>query len=408
MYTYKIMLRPNNKQKTRIKLTINKCVEAHNIIYDILDNCLKNKTKTPSLSEIRKEFTLIKGIKDKEVLNQRLGLTNKEIREKHLDTLFYDVSNDSLKQEVKDAYKSFVTFLKKNSKYPKKKKYSNYPKSMYVDPYKIRFTNNKVKLEKLVNTKKQNRQVLNWIKLSEKDRIPLNCKYYNPRVSFDGENFWLTVGVEDAYRPKKKLNKVTNDTLGIDMNIKEIVTSNKIHYQNVNKDKKIKKEIKKLKRIQRSLSRKYEANKNIEERKNKKSKNFIKNLNSLRKRYKRINNLKDDRFTKIIEDIYLRPPKKIVIEDLDIDSMRKNKQISSYIQISSFRKFYNRLKDKAIKYKTEIITADRYYPSSKMCSCCGNIKKTLLLSERTYKCDLCGLTINRDYNASINLKNYRK
>ena len=192
------------------------------------------------------------------------------------------------------------------------------------------------------------------------------------------------------------------------MNIKEIVTSNNIHYQNVNKDKQVKKEIKKLKRIQRSLSRKYEANKNLEERKNKKSKNFIKNLNSLRKEYKRINNLKNDRFTKIIEDIYLSPPKRIVIEDLDIESMRKNKQISSYIQLSSFRKFYNRLKNKAIKYKTEIITADRYYPSSKMCSSCGNVKKNLLLSERTYKCEICGLVIDRDYNASINLMNYRK
>ena len=148
MYTYKVMIHPNNKQETKIRRTLNKCIECQNIVYDYLDSFVKNNEKIPSCSDVRKWFTIQKRIKDNEVINKRINLTKREMIENHLDTLFYDVSNDALKQMVKDTYNSFVRFFKKISKYPIRKSYYDHHKSFYVDPYKIDFTDKKVILEK--------------------------------------------------------------------------------------------------------------------------------------------------------------------------------------------------------------------------------------------------------------------
>ena len=402
MYTYKIMLLPNNKQKTSLKNTMNKCIEASNIIHDLLKKYIDNKKNIPNVFDVRKAFTKIKRKKDDEVLALRNGLTHKEMREKHLDVLFYDVSNDALKQAVKDKYKSFINCFRKLSRFPVKKNFNQFPKSFYVDPYKIGFTNNKVILEKLTTSLKRNRQVLNVIKLAEKGRIPIGVKYYNPRVSFDGIHFWLCVGVDDQNAPKKKLKPLTDKEVGIDLNIKEFVTSDNVRYKNILKTSKYLKNEKKLKRLLRSLSRKYEVNKT----KKTKSNNFIKQKYLIRKQYKKNSNLLRSNIEFIIEDIYKTPPKKIVIEDLDVKSMQKNKLISNKLQLIGFHKFKLLLINKAEKYKTTIVEANRYYPSSKKCCKCGNIKRLLPLNIRTYKCEKCGLIINRDYNAAINLKNY--
>ena len=112
MYTYKVVIHPNNKQRSKIIKTMNKCIECQNIIFDILSSFVKRKEKLPSCLEIRKMFTNIKKEKDIEAINNRKGLTKKQQREKHLDVLFYDVSNDALKQTIKDTYNSFVRFFK--------------------------------------------------------------------------------------------------------------------------------------------------------------------------------------------------------------------------------------------------------------------------------------------------------
>ena len=405
MYTYKVVIHPNNKQRSKIIKTMNKCIECQNIVFDILSSFVKRKEKLPSCLEIRKMFTNIKKEKDKETINNRKGLTKKQQREKHLDVLFYDVSNDALKQTIKDTYNSFVRFFKKESKFPSRKTYVDKHKSFYVDPYKIKFTDKKVKLEKISNNPKANRAVLNYISLAEKNRIPINVKYYNPRVIYDGYRFYIVVSVDDENAPIKKSKELENKTIGIDVNISSIVTSENKVYVSVNKEKKVKKAVRKLKRKQRSLSRKYEVAKK-EKRKLKECKNFIKNKKTNRVLIERINNLRNDYIEKVIEDILIKPPRKIVVEDLDVKSMQQNKKISSLIQISSFSKFINKLIEKCSKYNIEIIKANRYYPSSKMCSKCKNIKEKLLLSERVYKCSNCNNKINRDYNAAINLANY--
>ena len=121
MYTYKVMIHPNNKQKTKIRRTLNKCIECNHIVYDYLVGFINNQEKLPSIYDVRRWFTTQKLIKDRETISKRTGLRKKEILSNHLDTCFYDVSNDALKQTVKDTYNSFIRYYKKLSSFPKKK-----------------------------------------------------------------------------------------------------------------------------------------------------------------------------------------------------------------------------------------------------------------------------------------------
>ena len=407
MRTIKIKIHPNNKQSTKIKQTMNKCIEAQNIIFTMCKYYLDNNLKLPSCSSIRKEFTKIKKEKDLETINKRIGLTKKEQREQHLDVLFYDVSNDSLKQMVKDTYNAFIRYFKKLGKYPNRKSFKDKHKSMYVDPYKIKFTSSKVKLEKISSSLKENRQILNWINLAEKDRIPLNVKYYNPRVIFDGYNFYLTVGIEDKDYPlkTKSLEKESNP-IGLDLNINSFVTSSNDVYKNINSTRKIKNLTRRLKRYQRSISKKIEYSKRYKIKLST-CKNFIKQKKQIYNIYSKLRNIRENSYYQISHLILSKNPKYIVIEDLDVKSMYKNKRIASLLQVTGFRKFVNILENISSKYNIPIKKVDRYYPSSKMCSSCSHIKEKLSLSTRTYICSSCGLSINRDLNASINLLNYK-
>lgn len=412
MYTYKVMIHPNNKQETKIRRTLNKCIECNNIIYDYLDSFVKNKETFPKCSDVRKWFTVQKRIKDNEVISKREGMTKKEMIENHLDTLFYDVSNDALKQEIKDTYNSFIRFFKKLSKYPVKKSYQAYKKSFYVDPYKIEFTTSKVKLEKIANNQKKNRQILNLISLAEKNRIPTNAAYYNPRVVLEGNKFYIVVAVDNEYAPKKKAVIDKNKTIGIDVNIKSIVTSDNVVYKTVTKTKNYKKAQKQFKRAQKKLSRRCiiakEHNKELRH-----SKNYQKIKEKWRKYKDRLLNLRDDHITRIIEEISLLGPSKICVETLDVKSMQKKekgkrKTIAQGIQENPFRKFLSTLEERLTKRGIQIIYADKWYPSSKKCNICGYIKEDLKLSDRVFVCPNCSLKINRDYNAAINLNNYLK
>ncbi len=415
MYTYKVMIHPNNKQATKIRRTLNKCIECQNIVYDYLDSFLKSNTKLPSCGDVRKWFTLQKQIKDSEAIKARMNMTKKEMINNHLDTLFYDVSNDALKQTIKDTYNSFIRYFKKLSKYPVKKKYSDRHKSFYVDPYKIAITVNKVRLEKIANNPKSNRQVLNYISLAEKNRIPLNAKYYNPRVSYDGISFYLTVSVDDEYAPKKKVNKQSDRVIGIDLNNAKIVTSENINYIQGTKLNNYKKINRRKKRLQKSLSRKYLVCNPENKKKFKLSKNYRKTKALATKLSKRLKNICEDNHNRIITNILLNPPRIIVLEDLYVKEMSskekrdkmtaKEKLASKNITEASMRKFRNMLENRCHKHNVSIVIADKYYPSTKKCSKCGSIKE-MKIEDRTYICDKCGLILNRDLNAAINLANY--
>ena len=348
--------------------------------------------------------------KDQQNLIKDYETTQKEIQQQQTDFTIEKINQqkDQAKQDyTKEQKASYVDYQKQSNQFGANAEamasrglnYTGYAESSQVSMY------NTYQNRYATARETYNRAVLNYISLAEKNRIPINVKYYNPRVIYDGYRFYIVVSVDDENAPIKKSKELENKTIGIDVNISSIVTSENKVYVSVNKEKKVKKAVRKLKRKQRSLSRKYEVAKK-EKRKLKECKNFIKNKKTNRVLLERINNLRNDYIEKVIEDILIKPPRKIVVEDLDVKSMQQNKKISSLIQISSFTKFINKLIEKCSKHNIEIIKTNRYYPSSKMCSKCKNIKEKLLLSERVYKCSNCNNKINRDYNAAINLANY--
>ena len=245
-------------------------------------------------------------------------------------------------------------------------------------------------------------------------------KYYNPRIELIGDSFWLVITVSEA--PVKKTREKSDEVIGIDVNINSVYTSDNTEYIRITKTNKYKKELKRFKRIQRRLSNKYllieEYNKISKVKKKYKDfKNYQKNLVIKRKKQKRLNNLVDSDIDNIITQIINKSPKTLCIESLDVNDMKEyhknnnidkkeKKYIAKGIQVNPFRKFIKRLEERVSKENIEIIEASQWYKSSKLCSNCNNIKEKLKLSDRTYKCSKCGLEINRDYNASINLKKY--
>ena len=407
MYTFKVMLKPNNKQLTKIKLTMNKCIEAHNIVLDYLMSFINKKEQIPSIFEVRRWFTTIKKERDNEIIKQRNGLTHKEQRDKHLDTLFYDVSNDALKQAVKDTYASFVNWFRKLTKIPVKKRFNDYKKSFYVDPYKIEFTDRHVKLEKIANSQKQNRLVLNMIRLSEIDRIPRKVKYYNPRVVIEGDRVFIVVSVDDINAPKKYQAKLSNQIIGIDVNVQSIDLSDNRSYRSPIYTSRVRKIIKKGKRIQRRCS-----NKLLVAPKNDKGRIIISNkFKELNKRVqkfrRRLVNIYTAYHLKVINDILTDPPKEIHIEDLSISDMKQDKRKAHSIHISSWGKFFKKLEDKCKTLNIKFVKIDRFYPSSKMCHQCGYINKNLTLKDRIYICPKCGYVNKRDLNAALNIRDYK-
>ena len=374
----KVMLIPNNKQKTKLFQCCGVGRFAYNWTLGKQQENYKNGGKFISDNDLRKEFTQLKKTKEYEWLNQYF--------------------NNIPKQAIKDACDSYKKFFKGYSKFPKFKSKKKSRPSFYVDNIKIQFTDTHVKLEKISNSTKKNKTKLNWIRLAEKGRIPTDCKYSNPRVTFDGINFWISVGIE----VEESTEVPTNNGVGIDLGIKDLaICSDKVTYKNINKTQKIKKLEKRKHRLQRSISRKYLNNKKGESYY--KTSNIIKSEKKLLKLNHRLTNIRNDYLHKVTSKIINRKPKFITIEDLNVSGMMKNKHLSKAIQQQKLYEFRRQLEYKCKWNNIELRIVDRYYPSSKLCHNCGQIKSDLKLSDRIYKCD-CGYEEDRDYNASLNLR----
>ena len=192
--------------------------------------------------------------------------------------------------------------------------------------------------------------------------------------------------------------------LGIDLGIKNTaVCSDGTVYKNINKTKRIKKLKKRLKREQRSLSRSIEYSKS-NKIKLKDLKNFNKKKLKIQRIFYRLHCIRNDYNNKIVNEITRTKLKYITIEDLKVSNMIKNKYLSKGIQEQNFFSIRIKIINKCKERNIELRLVDRFYPSSKTCSCCGIVKKDLKLNDRIYKCCNCGLEIDRDYNASINLE----
>ena len=374
------MLLPNNKQNTKLFQYANTARFAYNWAIGREKENYKNGGKFISDGELRKEFTQLKKMNEYFWLNK--------------------VSNNVTKQAIKDACNAYERFFKGYSKFPKFKSSKYSAPSFYQDNIKIQFSETHVKVEGFATSKKKNKQKLNWIKLAENNRIPTNCKYINPRIKYDGLNWYLTVGIEC----QDSVTLPSTEGIGIDLGIKDLaICSDGNKYQNINKTQRVKKLEKQKRRLQRSISRSYEKNKKGESYC--KTKNVIKKEKLLLKLNHRLTNIRQNYLHQVTSEIIKREPSFIVLEELNVSGMMKNKHLSKSVQQQRFYEFRRQIEYKSKWNNISIILADRFFPSSKLCSCCGKIKKDLKLSDRIYKCE-CGNVIDRDYQAALNLKKY--
>lgn len=383
---FKVRLEPNKKQISMLFQCAGVSRLAYNWCLAKQQENHKNGGKFISDGELRKEFTTLKKSEEYKWLNK--------------------YSNNITKQAIKDGCEAYKKFFDGKARFPRFKSRKRSKLSFYVDTLKIRVTENSVKLEKLTESKKSSKQKFNWIKLSENNRIPFGeyTTYLNPRVSYDGVYWYISVSTD--VEVMKEAVSLTNESLGIDVGIKSlaVLSNGRPPFKNINKTQTVRNLEKRLKRLQRKVSRKYDMNKKGNQYK--KTKHIIKLEKSIRRIHNRLNNIRTDYIQKATTQIVKTKPSRVVMETLNISGMLKNKHLSKAIAQQKLYEFKRMLEYKCKIYGVEFIEADAFYPSSKMCSCCGRISKYLKLSDRVYKCE-CGNVMDRDLNASINLSKYK-
>ena len=369
----KIRLSPTKEQEELMFQSVGIARFAYNWGLSKWEEMYKEGLK-PSKAKIRKEF-------------------NNSIRKNDDFKWLYNVSGQITAQafaDLEDAYKNFFDGLAQRPKFKNKKKSK---KSFYVRYDAIKFSNNRVNIEKIGK-----------VKYSSNYKIPKLDKYTNPRCHFDGKYWYLTFGFEHG-ESQASLNE--DLSIGIDLGISHLAIVNHLDkpIKNINKSKEVRRLKKKLKRLQRQVSRKYEMNKKGS--KFVKTNNIIKLERQIKLVHRRLNNIRNNHIHQATSKIIKLNPYRVVMEDLNVSGMMKNKHLAEKIAEQKFYEFKRQMKYKCEFNKIEFALADRWYPSSKACSCCKNIKKDLKLSDRTYICNECGLVIDRDKNASINLGNYK-
>lgn len=310
-------------------------------------------------------------------------------------TWIKEVSSKSVKKSIEDGCAAFARFFKHQSAFPKFKKKGKSDVKMY-------FVKNNPK-DCFCERHRVNIPTLGWVRLKEKGYIPTTKDGFvikSGTVSIKAGRYYVSVLVEI---PNATISNTSNTGMGIDLGLKDFaILSDGRTYKNINKSAGLKKLEKQLRREQRCLSRKYENLKKGEST----QRNISKQKLRVQKLHHRIENIRTDYINKIIAEIVKTKPLFITIEDLNVSGMMKNRHLSKAVASQKFYEFKTKLKAKCDENGIELRIADRFYPSSKLCHCCGQIKKDLRLSDRIYKCG-CGYITDRDFNASLNLRDVK-
>lgn len=311
-----------------------------------------------------------------------------------------EVSSNVMKNAVQTASKALDDFFDNQKGYPKFKSRHKSKWSFYVNYESLKRLPNGFQGEKL-----------GYVKTSEP--LPkIKGKYKNPYISFDGKHWYLSIG----YEVKPQKIELSDESIGIDLGIKDlaILSTGKV-YKNINKTRRIKQLKKRLRREQRKVSRKIEGNITKRDSRQrpiwKRPLNECKNIERQNKRirliYKKLTDIRNNYLHQTTTEIVKTKPSRIVMEDLNVRGMMKNRHLSQAIAEQKFYEFKRQIKYKCEYYGIEFVEVGRFYASSKTCSHCGHIKTDLRLSDRIYQCPECGLVIDRDLNAAINLANYK-
>ena len=310
-----------------------------------------------------------------------------------------EVSSKSVKKSMENACSGFTRFFKGQSGFPNFKKKGNSDVKMY-------FVKTDAKTVIPCERHRVKIPTLGWVRLKEKGYLPTTTDGFvikSGTVSYKAGRYYVSVLIEIPEKEKPNLNQFG---LGMDLGVKEFaVISNGVVKKNINKTAKVKQLEKQLKREQRCLSRKYE---NLKKR-NQKGKgeatrnNIQKQVLKVQKLHHRIEKIRTNYINQCVNEIVKTKPSYITIEDLNVKGMMRNRHLSKAVASQKFYEFRRKLEGKGKEWGIELRMVDRWYPSSKLCHNCGKIKKDLKLSDREYRCE-CGYRADRDYNASLNLR----
>lgn len=373
------------------RFTYNKYIEFRDASYKRWVDAGKDETKAPkplTCSDFRKFMTVVR--------NQEEGYLS------HLR----EVSANVIKIAAKDADAAYQKWFRGQGKHPRFKKKSDLDQSFYVNYSTLSWRRNGFRGERLgeVRTTKP------------LPKLPKGKKYSNPHIFYDGFYWNLAVGV-----PKEvKAEKTDGETVGIDVGIHTTAaTSYEEYYPNINKTPHVRKLEKRLHRLERHYSKLMEANIDHYETGPKggrvpvfkKPMDECKNIQKLgmeiRKAHKRINDYKATERHRMTRELVSRPETKtIVIEDLNVSGMMSNRYRAKATQNQSFYEIRRQIEYKSEEEGVGVIVANRWFPSSKICSNCGHVHKQLKKDDRVFVCPVCGATFDRDLNAAINLANY--
>jgi len=234
---------------------------------------------------------------------------------------------------------------------------------------------------------------------SARSGFDLSCKKQVANISFDGK-YWYLSYTEDVETKVQNLPDYT-DGIGIDLGIKTLATvSDGTIVPNIKAFRRVRILNKRLKRLQRKVSRKYLINKC---NKHNKTKNIIKLEKRIKLIHRSLKNIRINHIRKFVSELVKKQPQYIAIEDLNVKGMKRNKHLAKDISNCSFYTIREHLIRKATERSIVVRLVDRFYPSSKTCSKCGGYKKDLKLSQRVYHCNNCQEKIDRDFNASLNI-----
>lgn len=384
----KIRLELNKKQRTLAFKHAGVSRHAYNWGVNLCSEISKEKGKLPSAIDMHK--LLVRDVKS-------------------VNKWYYDVSKCSPQEALRCLYKSYSNFFRqlKNGEVEKKKKaYIKERKSkglpinndklfnLCKPKFKKKGVNDSFYLEGNIQVKgnKIKFPIFGWVKMSEKFDDELKLK--NVTISRHSNHFFVSFKVE---RKDLKIKNIENKpVVGVDVGISTLATiSDGTIFPSVKAYKKYKRKLKIAQRV---------ASKRFVEKAEEQSKNYKKAKEKVAKIHYKIACIRKDALHKTTTSL-AKNHSLIGIEDLYVKGMMKNHRLASAISDGGFHEFRRQLEYKTKWYGSELVVIDRYFPSSKMCSCCGNIKKDLKLSERIYNCESCGLSIDRDLNAAINIRN---
>ncbi len=378
--SFKTEINPTKEQRQTINRTIGTCRYVYNFY-------LAHNKKI-----YEKEKKFVSGMDFSKWLNNDFIPNNQKYK------WIKEASSKSVKQSIMNADKAFKRFFKHQSGFPKFKKKNKCDVKMY-------FVKTDAKTMICCERHRVKIPTLGWVRLKEKGYIPTTKQGYiikSGSVSCKAGRYYVSVLIDVPGEEKPQLNGFG---LGIDLGVKEFaVISNGTKKKNINKSAKVRKLEKRLKRKQRCLSRKYEDLKKGEKKKGEATRqNIRKQVLKVQKLHQRIDNIRTDYMNKCVSGIVKTKPSYITIEDLNVSGMMKNRHLSKAVASQKFYGYRVKLEAKCKGAGIELRIADRWYPSSRICHACGNIKKDLKLSDREYICK-CGYRADRDLNASLNLR----